>query len=95
VEISRAARLDPDEILRHNIPLIDPSLGGEHQWFRQRGQQLLAETRIDVEERRAGNRARAIFPGVVRTPCTTTSPGFRITSLSSRIRTSSPSITTT
>ena len=56
--------LDPDEILRRS----SPSLDGEHQWFRQPGQQFPAETRIDVEERRAGNRARAILPGVISTP---------------------------
>jgi SnoaL-like domain len=44
------------------------ALAEEHQWFRQPGQQFFAETRIDVEERRAGHRVRAILPGVVRAP---------------------------
>ncbi len=44
------------------------SLAQERQRRRQLGQQFLAEPCIDVEERRAGDRARAILPGVVRTP---------------------------
>ena len=43
-------------------------LGKQDQGFWQLGQQFLAETRIDVEKRRARYRPRAILPGVVRAP---------------------------
>ena len=44
------------------------SLDGGSGADQLRGRSATVTTRIDVEERRAGNRARAILLGVVRTP---------------------------